>query len=83
MWKAVWLLALFSTSALGLNVEPRSLTTFSDADIVSLGTTPDPLRHIDPYNPESHLYKILIPRARESALQRRLQWPVGPQLSAS
>jgi hypothetical protein len=52
-----------TNAANGFAVEPRSLTTFSDPDIVSLGTSPNP--NLDPYDPRSHLYKILIPRARE------------------
>lgn len=75
MWASVGLLPcsiltlLFTstaTLAASFHVEPRSLTTFSDTDIVSLGTTPDPLKHIDPYNPHSHLYRILIPRAPDT-----------------
>jgi glutaminyl-peptide cyclotransferase len=60
------LLTLLFTSTVALYVEPRSLTTFSDTDLVSLGTTPSPTKNIDPYNPHSHLYNILIPRPCES-----------------
>ncbi|PVG02832.1 hypothetical protein CPB86DRAFT_725229 [Serendipita vermifera] len=68
MWSQLLLLplsavSLLLTSAAALRVEPRSLTAFSDGDLKLLASTPDPVKHIDPYNPNSHLYKILIPRA--------------------
>jgi hypothetical protein len=71
MWSQLLLLlplsavSLLFTSAAGLRVEPRSLTAFSDSDLKLLASSPDPVKHIDPYNPHSHLYKILIPRARK------------------
>lgn len=58
-------LSVFFTLAVAFDAEPRSLDALSDAEIVALARTPDPIRHLDPYDPNSHLYKILIPRPRK------------------
>jgi glutaminyl-peptide cyclotransferase len=46
------------------DVQLRSLAQFSEDDLRTLASKPDPIKHLDPYNPEGHLYKILIPRPR-------------------
>ncbi|KAG8862214.1 hypothetical protein FRC20_011301 [Serendipita sp. 405] len=58
---------LLASTVLAVNVEPRELTLLPDADLISLATSPDPVKNLDPYNPHSHLYKILIPRAPDTA----------------
>ncbi|KAG8810372.1 hypothetical protein FRC17_002960 [Serendipita sp. 399] len=58
---------LFASTALAANVEPRELTLLPDTDLVSLATTPNPAKNLDPYDPHSHLYKILIPRPPDTA----------------
>ncbi|KAJ2927597.1 hypothetical protein H1R20_g9507, partial [Candolleomyces eurysporus] len=45
----------------------RSLPSLSPDDISILVTTPDPVKNVDPSNPNSHLSKILIPRPPDSA----------------
>ena len=46
------------------NIKPRSLTQLSENDLRTLASKPDPVKHFDPYDPNGHLYKILIPRSR-------------------
>ena len=45
----------------------RDFKHLSQSDITSLIAHPDPVQNIDPHNPNSHLSKILIPRAPETA----------------
>ncbi|KAI0699232.1 hypothetical protein BC835DRAFT_1267949 [Cytidiella melzeri] len=45
----------------------RDFKHLSQDAIASLIASPDPVRNIDPYNPSSHLSKILIPRAPDTA----------------
>ena len=45
----------------------REFKHLSQSDIASLIAHPDPVQNIDPHNPNSHLSKILIPRAPETA----------------
>jgi hypothetical protein len=40
----------------------RDLSILSSGQISSLVSFPDPVRNVDPSNPNSHLSKILIPR---------------------
>lgn len=46
---------------------PRDLKKLSSGAISSLIAHPDPIRNIDPKNPNSHLSKILIPRPPDTA----------------
>ncbi|KAI0768435.1 hypothetical protein BC629DRAFT_1536423 [Irpex lacteus] len=45
----------------------RDFKHLSKEEIASLVSSPDPVRNIDPHNPSSHLSKILIPRAPDTA----------------
>ncbi|KAJ3480232.1 hypothetical protein NLI96_g8496 [Meripilus lineatus] len=45
----------------------RDLTKLSSGAIASLIAHPDPIRNVDPKNPNSHLSKILIPRPPDTA----------------
>lgn len=70
MWSQVRLLPysllylLLSSAGITVNVEPRSLSELTDEELTSLASTPPAAKHLDPYDPNSHLFKILIPRAR-------------------
>lgn len=46
------------------DIKPRSLAQLSEDDLRTLALKPDPVKHLDPYDPKGHLYKILIPRSR-------------------
>lgn len=45
---------------------PREFKFLSNASIASLASTPDPVKNLDPANPQSHLSRILIPRAAQT-----------------
>lgn len=45
------------------SLDRRSLQPLSSEDISKLLTIQDPVKNLDPSNPQSHLSKILIPRA--------------------
>lgn len=44
----------------------RAFQELTQSQISSLVSNSDPLKNLDPSKPDSHLSKILIPRARES-----------------
>ncbi|CAG7846132.1 Peptide hydrolase {ECO:0000256/RuleBase:RU361240} {ECO:0000256/RuleBase:RU361240} [Serendipita indica DSM 11827] len=67
LFPSSFLALLLASVTAGYHVEPRSLNLFSDTNLVSLATTPDPRKNIDPYDPHSHLYNILIPRPPDTA----------------
>lgn len=46
------------------DIRPRLLAQLSQDDLRILASKPDPVKHLDPYDPKGHLYKILIPRPR-------------------
>ncbi|KIY73180.1 hypothetical protein CYLTODRAFT_387176 [Cylindrobasidium torrendii FP15055 ss-10] len=51
----------------------RELQTLSSSQIASLVAAPDPLKNIDPFDPGSHLARILIPRAPETDNNTRVR----------
>ncbi|RPD80409.1 hypothetical protein L226DRAFT_200042 [Lentinus tigrinus ALCF2SS1-7] len=55
-------LVVFSLTCDGYKLGPRDFTPLSSKAIASLVASPDPVRNVDPHNPNSHLSKILIPR---------------------
>ena len=55
---------LFVSVGWSTDIKPRSLTQLSEDDLRTLASKPDPVKHLDPYDPKGHLYKILIPRPR-------------------
>lgn len=61
----LWLLFLVFPMSLGSSskLERRELPSLSPTDVTKLVTARDPLNNLDPSNPNSHLSKILIPRA--------------------
>lgn len=50
----------------------RELNPLTDGQIFTLVSSPDPLKNLNPSDPNSHLAKILIPRAGAFALTREL-----------
>jgi glutaminyl-peptide cyclotransferase len=48
--------------------ERRTLVELQTSDMAHLATSRNPLKNLDPSDPNSHLSKILIPRAREYCL---------------
>ncbi|KAH9945817.1 RNA dependent RNA polymerase-domain-containing protein [Epithele typhae] len=44
----------------------RDFTALSSKAIASLVASPDPIRNVDPHDPNSHLSRILIPRAPDT-----------------
>lgn len=60
-WTLVCLSLLLSVSN-GSKLGPRSFVSLSTEQLSSIVSLKDPLRNLDPYNPSSHLAKILIPR---------------------
>ncbi|KAF8623448.1 hypothetical protein AX15_006235 [Amanita polypyramis BW_CC] len=60
-----WFLVLLvsATSSLQHSVlGERALPRLSDSDMLKLSSTPDPLKNLDPGEPDSHVSRILIPR---------------------
>ena len=55
---------LFISVGWSADIKPRLLTQLSEDDLRILASKPDPVKHLDPYDPKGHLYKVLIPRAR-------------------
>ena len=55
---------LFISVGWSADIKPRTLAQLSEDDLRTLASKPDPLKHLDPYDPKGHLYKILIPRPR-------------------
>ncbi|RDX56413.1 hypothetical protein OH76DRAFT_385330 [Lentinus brumalis] len=55
-------LIVFSITCNAYTLGPRDFTSLSSKAIASLVASPDPVRNVDPHNPNSHLSKILIPR---------------------
>ncbi|KAG6828588.1 hypothetical protein H0H92_007378 [Tricholoma furcatifolium] len=55
-------LCVYSASTIG----ERELPELSTSSIINLISTPDPVRQLDPSNPDSHLSKILIPRVSDT-----------------
>ncbi|TBU43612.1 hypothetical protein BD309DRAFT_990869 [Dichomitus squalens] len=53
-----WDLESQFTGAIG----PREFSSLSSKAMASLVASPDPLRNVDPSNPQSHLSRILVPR---------------------
>ncbi|TFY73121.1 hypothetical protein EWM64_g10892, partial [Hericium alpestre] len=47
-------------------VEERELPALSASSLPALANSPDPTTNLDPSNPDSHLSKILIPRAPDT-----------------
>ena len=67
-WKlSVLCLIVFSLCCQAAKLGQRDLTPLSSKAITSLIASPDPVRNVDPRNPNSHLSKILIPRAPDTA----------------
>ncbi|KAF5315617.1 hypothetical protein D9611_004951 [Ephemerocybe angulata] len=58
----VWLLSLPANSWQASSLGERSLPKLSSDDVLRLISSPDPVKNVDPSNPDSHLSKILIPR---------------------
>lgn len=65
MLHRLWLLLLLAAPSyqVGSHLGERDLPILDAAQISALVAFPDPVRSIDPSNPDSHLSKILIPRA--------------------
>ncbi|KAI0723896.1 hypothetical protein C8T65DRAFT_627829 [Cerioporus squamosus] len=55
-------LIVLSLSCNAYKLGPREFTSLSSKALASLVASPDPVRNVDPHNPNSHLSKILIPR---------------------
>ena len=80
-------LTLFSLSSHAFKLGTRDFTELSSKAIAALVASPDPVRNVDPHDPNSHLSKILIPRppdtenntmVREYIVQtmKKLNWHV-------
>ncbi|KAI0040140.1 glutaminyl-peptide cyclotransferase-like protein [Auriscalpium vulgare] len=69
LWHALILLGLCPTpfSHAASTLGERDLNSLSSPAISTLAQSPDPSRNLDPTNPASHLSKILIPRAPDTA----------------
>lgn len=65
MFHCFWLLLLLAAPSyqVGSQLGERDLPNLNAAQISALVAFPDPVRSVDPSNPDSHLSKILIPRA--------------------
>jgi len=55
---------LFISVGWSADIRPRLLAQLSEDDLRTLASKPDPIKHLDPYDPKGHLHKILIPRPR-------------------
>lgn len=92
-WRILWprlvllLLAAFCLCSQAAKLGQRDFTPLSSNAIASLVASPDPVRNIDPHNPNSHLSRILIPRPPDTENNtlvrqyfidtlRRLNWHV-------
>ncbi|KAF7980168.1 hypothetical protein HWV62_39637 [Athelia sp. TMB] len=64
MFHLPWLLLLLAAPSyqIGSQLGQRDLPNLNPAQISALVAHPDPVRSVDPSNPDSHLSKILIPR---------------------
>lgn len=63
LWLFFFIFSVSLISIQGSKLERRELPSLSPIDITKLVTAKDPLVNLDPSNPTSHLFKILIPRA--------------------
>ncbi|KAI0807767.1 hypothetical protein C8Q74DRAFT_1188064 [Fomes fomentarius] len=69
--RTFWQLSLLSLTLLSLSshaakLGSRDFRQLSSKAIASLVASPDPVRNVDPHNINSHLSKILIPRAPDT-----------------
>lgn len=55
-------MSIFSVCCRAAKLGPRDFTPLSSKAIASLVASPDPVRNVDPSNPNSHLSRILVPR---------------------
>ena len=60
-------LLVLSVTCHAFKLGPRDFTPLSSKAIASLVASPDPVRNVDPHNPNSHLSRILIPRPPDTA----------------
>ncbi|KAK2466761.1 hypothetical protein APHAL10511_001019 [Amanita phalloides] len=64
-----WILVLLASTILTLQhsvLGERKLPVLSQDGLLKLSSTPDPLKNLNPENPDSHLSRILIPRVSDT-----------------
>lgn len=77
-WVCLLAFLMFPASSLQASMlGKRNLSQLSLEQISILVSTSDPLQNMDPSNPNSHLSRILIPRAGERVIYG-LQWLTSP-----
>ena len=63
LWNAGLLgFSVFAICCHAAKLAPRDFPPLSSKAMASLVASPDPVRNVDPSNPQSHLSRILIPR---------------------